>query len=83
MSKPDEHSTQTTIRPFHIDVPQADLDELKERLSRTRWTEEVEEAGWDYGTSLAVCFSQTLRVKINTRKHHEGTRSHYHTSRTP
>ena len=52
MSTPDEHSTETIIRPFHIDVPQADLDDLKERLSRTRWTEEVEDAGWDYGTSL-------------------------------
>ena len=52
MTTPDEHSTESTIRPFHIDVPQADLDDLKERLSRTRWTEEVEDAGWDYGTSL-------------------------------
>ena len=52
MTTSDEHSTESTIRPFHIDVPQADLDDLKERLRRTRWTEEVEDAGWDYGTSL-------------------------------
>ena len=41
-------------RPFVIDVPQATLDDLRERLGRTRWPDEVEGAGWDYGTSLAV-----------------------------
>jgi pimeloyl-ACP methyl ester carboxylesterase len=40
-------------RPFVIDVPQATLDDLRERLQRTRWPDEVEDAGWDYGTSLA------------------------------
>lgn len=40
------------IRPFRIDVPQADLDDLRERLGRTRWTDEIEGAGWDYGTNL-------------------------------
>lgn len=42
-----------SIRPFHIDVPQAVLDDLHERLARTRWTDEVEESGWTYGVSLA------------------------------
>jgi pimeloyl-ACP methyl ester carboxylesterase len=40
------------IRPFRIDISQADLDDLRERLARTRWTDEVEGAGWDYGTNL-------------------------------
>ena len=39
-------------RPFVIDVPQTALDDLTERLGRTRWPDEVEGAGWDYGTSL-------------------------------
>ena len=39
-------------RPFRIDIPQAELDDLNERLARTRWTDEVEDAGWDYGTNL-------------------------------
>jgi pimeloyl-ACP methyl ester carboxylesterase len=38
--------------PFVVDVPQATLDDLRERLRRTRWPDEVEGAGWDYGTSL-------------------------------
>ncbi len=43
----------TGIRPFRIEVPQDDLDDLRGRLARTRWTDEVEDAGWDYGTNLA------------------------------
>src|SRR5215207_266330 len=44
--------TDTEIRSFRIDIPQADLDDLADRLARTRWTDEIEGAGWDYGTSL-------------------------------
>jgi hypothetical protein len=40
------------IKPFKINVPQADRDDLQERLARTRWTDEVEGVGWDYGTNL-------------------------------
>ena len=40
------------IRPFRIDVPQADLDDLLERLSRTCWPDEVPGVGSDYGASL-------------------------------
>jgi pimeloyl-ACP methyl ester carboxylesterase len=36
-----------------VDVAQAGLDDLRERLARTRWPDEVEGAGWDYGASLA------------------------------
>ncbi len=41
------------IHPFYVDIPQATLDDLRERLARTRWPDEVEGAGWDYGTNLA------------------------------
>jgi Predicted hydrolases or acyltransferases (alpha/beta hydrolase superfamily) len=40
------------MRPFTVDVSQAVLDDLKGRLRRTRWPDEVEGAGWDYGTNL-------------------------------
>ena len=43
---------ETDIRPFRIDVPQADLDDLLERLSRTCWPDEFPGAGTDYGASL-------------------------------
>ncbi len=40
-------------KPFTIDVPQDVLDDLHERLARTRWPDEVDGAGWDYGTNLS------------------------------
>ncbi|HZA82356.1 MAG TPA: epoxide hydrolase N-terminal domain-containing protein [Actinomycetes bacterium] len=42
----------TTIRPFRIDVPQADLDDLRERLRRTRWPDELPGVGWSRGVPL-------------------------------
>ena len=40
------------IRPFRIEVPQADLADLDARLARTRWPDELPEVGWDYGVPL-------------------------------
>src|SRR5215213_7077935 len=37
MSTPDEHSTETTIRPFRVDVPEEDLVDLRRRIAATRW----------------------------------------------
>jgi pimeloyl-ACP methyl ester carboxylesterase len=37
------------LRPFRIDIPQADLDDLQDRLDRTRWPDELPGAGWSYG----------------------------------
>lgn len=42
------------IRPFRIDIPQEDLDDLRARLARTRWPDQLPGAGWDYGIPLAV-----------------------------
>ena len=44
--------TSTDIRPFRVDVPQAELDDLQDRLARTRWPDDYEGVGWDYGTDL-------------------------------
>jgi hypothetical protein len=40
------------IRPFRIDIPQADLDDLDARLAQTRWTDELPGAGGDYGVPV-------------------------------
>ncbi|HEV2780229.1 MAG TPA: epoxide hydrolase [Actinophytocola sp.] len=42
----------TEIRPFRIDVPQSDLDELRHRLSRTRWPDELPGVGRAYGVPV-------------------------------
>ncbi|ASO20481.1 pimeloyl-ACP methyl ester carboxylesterase [Actinoalloteichus hoggarensis] len=37
------------IRPFHIDVPEADLADLRDRLTRTRWPARLPGAEWSRG----------------------------------
>jgi Epoxide hydrolase N terminus len=39
----------STPQPFRIDVAQADLDDLRYRLARTRWPDALPGAGWSYG----------------------------------
>jgi len=41
------------VVPFRIQVSDAVLRDLKERLARTRFPTEIDGAGWDYGTNLA------------------------------
>src|SRR5215213_7034181 len=43
----------TEIRPFRIEIPQADLDDLRGRLARTRWPSGLPETGWERGVPLA------------------------------
>lgn len=45
--------TTSTIRPFTIRVPQGDLDDLQQRLARTRFTQEIPDQGAKYGVTLA------------------------------
>jgi pimeloyl-ACP methyl ester carboxylesterase len=40
-----------TSKPFRIDIPQADLDDLRDRLARTRWPDELPGVGWSYGVN--------------------------------
>src|SRR4051794_2102905 len=41
------------LRPFRVEVPDAVLDDLRDRLSRTRWPDQIPNSGWDYGTDRA------------------------------
>jgi len=41
----------SNISPFKIEVSQDVLDDLKDRLQKTRWTDEPIGAGWNYGTN--------------------------------
>ncbi|MCF2530756.1 epoxide hydrolase family protein [Yinghuangia soli] len=47
------HGRPTALRPFRLEVPQADLDDLHDRLDRTRWPDELPGVGWAYGIPLA------------------------------
>ena len=41
------------IIPFRVEVPEAVLDDLRDRLGRTRWPDQIPGTAWDYGTDLA------------------------------
>jgi pimeloyl-ACP methyl ester carboxylesterase len=41
------------LQPFQINIPQSVLDDLQQRLARTRWPDEVDGVGWGYGTNMA------------------------------
>jgi epoxide hydrolase len=58
-SRPDNE-----IRPFRIDIPEQDLDDLRDRVGRTRWTNELPldtsgpqtgpvPPGWEYGVPVS------------------------------
>ena len=51
----------TAIRTFRIDISQAALDDLRDRLVRTRWPDELPGVGWDYGVSLNASTLISLR----------------------
>jgi epoxide hydrolase len=40
------------LRPFRVEIPDADLNDLQERLARVRWPDELGGAGWDYGVPM-------------------------------
>jgi pimeloyl-ACP methyl ester carboxylesterase len=44
--------SDTAIRPFRMEIPQADLDDLRDRLHRTRWPDELPGVGWTRGVPL-------------------------------
>jgi epoxide hydrolase len=45
--------TTDAITPHTAQIPDADLEDLRTRLGRVRWPDEVAEADWDYGVPVA------------------------------
>ncbi|MDR8412462.1 epoxide hydrolase [Nonomuraea sp. 3-1Str] len=40
------------IKPFRVDIPQADLDDLRRRLTAVRWPSQIPDTGWSRGVPL-------------------------------
>ena len=41
------------VHPFQIKVPEQVLIDLRARIERTRWPDEITGSGWDFGTNLS------------------------------
>ena len=46
-------TTAGGTRPFEIHIPEAELDDLRDRLARTRWPQGPADSGWERGVPLA------------------------------
>jgi epoxide hydrolase len=59
------------IRSFRIAIPQADLDDLRDRLGRTRWPDELPGLGWSRGVPLGYLhdLADYWRTSYDWRKH--------------
>jgi epoxide hydrolase len=40
------------IRPFRIEIPQADVDDLRQRLTHARWPDQIPGTGWTRGVPV-------------------------------
>src|SRR5918999_2792223 len=41
------------MQPFRIEIPDADIDDLRRRIAGTRWPGELSDVGWDRGVPLS------------------------------
>lgn len=86
------------IEPFRVDIPEADLADLHDRLARTRFPEQIPGAEWDYGTELGYLRDfvgywrdtydwRKTEARLNELEHFtceiDGTRVHFVHARSP
>jgi epoxide hydrolase len=59
------------IRAFSVEIPQADLEDLRDRLARTRWPDELPGMGWSRGVPLGYLkeLAEYWRTSYDWRKH--------------
>ena len=59
------------MTPFRIDIPQSDLDDLRERLTRVRWTPQLPGDGWRRGVPADYLreLAEYWRDKYDWRAH--------------
>jgi len=58
------------IRSFRIQVSDAEVEDLRDRLARTRWPDELPGVGWGYGVALDYVkdMSEYWRISFDWRK---------------
>jgi pimeloyl-ACP methyl ester carboxylesterase len=71
-------ATGADLRPFRVEVPQADLDDLHQRLARTRWPDGLPGVGWTRGVPLDYLkdLAEHWRSGHDWRKHEARLNQH-------
>ncbi len=61
------------VQPYKVHVPDSVLEDLKARLARTRWPDEIPGSGWDYGSNLDYIkeLVEYWRTEFDWRKQEE------------
>lgn len=65
-----QENAAVSVKPFNINVPEATLQDLRQRLARTRWPDEIPDSDWDYGSNLAYVkeLVEYWRTRFDWRK---------------
>ena len=68
------------VTPFRIYIPDAVLEDLRDRLARTRWPDEIPGSDWTYGSNLAYVkeLVEYWRTEFDWRKQEEYLNSFDH-----
>jgi epoxide hydrolase len=63
--------THPEIKPFRVEIPQAELDDLRDRLTGTRWPGELPGQGWSRGVPLEYLreLAEYWRTSYDWREH--------------
>jgi pimeloyl-ACP methyl ester carboxylesterase len=71
-------SAGTSIAPFRIHVADEDLEDLRARLARTRWPDELPGVGWRYGVPLDYLkkLAEYWRTSYDWRQHEARLNEH-------
>jgi len=61
------------IKPFRIHIPEQSIDDLHERLARTRWPDKFDGVDWNYGVPVHYLaeLAEYWRTGYNWRKYEE------------
>ncbi len=70
--------TEHDIRPFRLDVPQVQLDDLQERLAHTKWPDELPGVGWSRGVPVDYLkeLTEYWRTGFDWREHEAELNAH-------
>lgn len=71
-------TNQPDLRPFRIDIPQSHLDDLKARLTGTRWPDELPGVGWSRGVPVGYLrdLADYWRTGYDWRAHEAALNEH-------